>query len=173
MIINIVLAITIFLAKVIEISLSSLKTIFLMKGQRLLSSAIAFTECLVWAIVISGIISNLKEEPMWILAYCLGYSCGYFLGSLIESKLALGTCLVQFIIPKTEEQKAVEKLTALGCGVTHIEARGTKEEVSLIISVIPRKRVDYVRKEVEQDIKHSVSFVSDVNRTFGGFGISK
>jgi uncharacterized protein YebE (UPF0316 family) len=77
------------LAKITEITIQSLKTCMMVKGQRLKAAGLGFVECAVWGLVISTIITTLGDNPLLLLFYCGGYATGLFLGSTIENKIAL------------------------------------------------------------------------------------
>ena len=84
-------------AKIIEITIQSLKTCMMVKGERVKAAALGFVECAIWGLVISTIISTLGDNLLLLLFYCVGYAAGLFLGSLIEGKIALGTSNLELI----------------------------------------------------------------------------
>ena len=61
-------------AKIIEISIQALKTCMMVKGQRLKAALLGFTECMLWGLVVSGIISTLGDNLLLLIFYCLGYA---------------------------------------------------------------------------------------------------
>lgn len=83
-------------AKIIEISIQSLKTCMMVKGQRLKAAMLGFIECMIWGLVISTIISTLGNNYILLLFYCCGYAVGLFLGSTIENKLQLELAALSF-----------------------------------------------------------------------------
>ena len=78
-------------AKIIEITIQSLKTCMMVKGQKIKAAGLGFAECVIWGLVISTIISTLGDNLLLLLFYCIGYATGLFLGSTLEGKIALGT----------------------------------------------------------------------------------
>ena len=70
------------LAKIVEISIQSLKTVMMVKGQRLKAAGLGFVECGIWGLVISTIIGTLGDNLLLLLFYCFGYAAGLFLESL-------------------------------------------------------------------------------------------
>ena len=84
-------------AKIVEITISSLKTCMMVKGQRFKAAALGFTECALWGLVVSTIIGTLGDDLFLLAFYCLGYATGLFLGSTLEGKIALGTSNLQLI----------------------------------------------------------------------------
>ena len=72
-------------AKIVEITIQSLKTCMMVKGQRLKAAGLGLLECTIWGLVISTIIGTLGDNIFLLLFYCVGYATGLFLGSTIES----------------------------------------------------------------------------------------
>ena len=95
-------------AKIVEITIQSLKTCMMVKGQRLKAAGLGFVECTIWGLVISTIIGTLGDNIFLLLFYCVGYATGLFLGSTIESKIALGTSNLELIA----NDDSTEKITA-------------------------------------------------------------
>ena len=98
------------LAKIVEITIQSLKTCMMVRGQRLKAAALGFVECTVWGLVISTIIGTLGDNLFLLVFYCVGYATGLFLGSTLEGKIALGTASVQVIASDVNTEKITEYL---------------------------------------------------------------
>ena len=114
-------------AKIVEISVQSVKTVCMVKGERKLAAFLGFIECLVWGFVISAVISSLSRNVLLLLAYSIGYSSGLVLGSVIESKLALGTSSIQIMVDK-ENMEKVEKYLKLEEDLKYYKEKLTKIE---------------------------------------------
>ena len=94
-------------AKIVEITIQSLKTCMMVKGQRLKAAGLGFIECIIWGLVISTIIGTLGDNYLLLVFYCFGYATGLFLGSTIENKIALGTSNLQLIANDENTEKIV------------------------------------------------------------------
>ena len=162
------------LAKILEISIQSVKTVFMVKGERKFAAILGFIECLVWGFVISAVISSLSSNIYLLLSYCIGYSLGLFLGSVIESKLALGTSSVQIMVDKERVEKVEKYLKENNHGFTILNGRGSKEEMFVVIMVLPRKTVKEIMTEIRKLCDNNVFMVSsEVSKFVGGYGVRK
>ena len=112
-------------AKIIEISIQSLKTCMMVKGQRLKAAGLGFLECAIWGLVISTIISTLGDNLLLLLFYCAGYATGLFLGSTIENKIALGTSNLELIANDDSTEKITEYLKQNGRGYAVFDGYGS------------------------------------------------
>jgi len=161
-------------AKIVEITIQSLKTCMMVKGQRLKAAGLGFIECLIWGLVISTIIGTLGDDLLLLLFYCVGYATGLFLGSTIESKIALGTSNLELIANDENTSKIVDYLKAQGRGYTVLDGYGSKEKMNMIFIVLPRRDAPRVLREIRSITANKVFVsVSEVSKYAGGYGMVK
>jgi uncharacterized protein YebE (UPF0316 family) len=161
-------------AKIVEISIQSIKTVCMVKGERKLAAALAFVECLLWGFVISSVITSLSSNVLLLLSYCIGYASGLFLGSIIESKIALGTSNVQIMVDNDHVALVEKYLKERGHGFTVLDGRGSKETMHVVIIVLARKEVKKTMKAIRQICDNDVFIVSsEISNFTGGYGIRK
>ena len=161
-------------AKIVEITIQSLKTCMMVKGQRLKAAGLGFLECTVWGLVISTIIGTLGDNILLLLFYCVGYATGLFLGSTIENKIALGTSNLQLIANDENTEKIVAYLNDHERGYTVFDGHGSKDKMNMIFIVLPRREVSKLLKEIRVLCENKVFVVaSDVSRYAGGYGTVK
>ena len=161
-------------AKIVEITIQSLKTCVMVKGQRLKAAGLGFVECTIWGLVISTIIGTLGDNIFLLLFYCVGYATGLFLGSTIENKIALGTSNLELIASDESTKKITEYLKANDRGYTVFEGHGSKDKMNMIFIVLPRKETPSVLKEIRKVCDNKVFVVaSEVSKYAGGYGMVK
>lgn len=164
----------IFACKVIEVSLSSIKTVFLVKGNRIKATVLAFLEALLWAFVISGVISDLNTNILWLLAYCFGYTAGYYVGSTLENKLAIGTIDVQFIFPEKYLGEVEHYLMENNFGYYFTSCIGKSGRQIKCDTILPRKGARNIRKQIEDICEHDIFTTNyDVSYVKGGYSTKK
>ena len=161
-------------AKIIEISIQSLKTCMMVKGQRLKAAGLGFLECTIWGLVISTIIGTLGDNIFLLLFYCVGYAVGLFTGSTIEGKIALGTSNLQLIANDDSTQKIIEYLKEHNNGYTVFEGHGSVDRMNMILIVLPRRDMPRVLRDIRAKCDNKVFVVaSDVSKYAGGYGMVK
>ena len=159
-------------AKIIEITIQSLKTCMMVKGQKIKAAGLGFAECVIWGLVISTIISTLGDNLLLLLFYCIGYATGLFLGSTLEGKIALGTSSIQLIANDENTAKITEFLKESSRGYTVFDGYGSTDRMNMIFVVLPRKDVTTVTKQIKRLCKNNVFVVvEDVNKYAGGYGM--
>ncbi|MBQ9120773.1 MAG: DUF2179 domain-containing protein [Clostridia bacterium] len=161
-------------AKIVEITIQSLKTCMMVKGQRLKAAGLGFVECTIWGLVISTIIGTLGDNLFLLLFYCVGYATGLFLGSTIENKIALGTSNLELIANDDSTERITEYLRSNNRGYTVFEGRGSVDKMNMIFIVLPRKETPHVLKEIRRVSDNKVFVVaSEVSKYAGGYGMVK
>lgn len=170
----IVVCLIVCAAKIVEISIQSLKTCMMVKGQRLKAAALGFIECTIWGLVISTIIGTLGDNIFLLLFYCVGYASGLFIGSTIESKIALGTSNLQLIANDENTQKITEYLKESNKGYTVFEGHGSIDKMNMIFIVLPRKEAPKMLKTLRKLCDNKVFVVaSEISKYAGGYGMVK
>ena len=161
-------------AKIVEITIQSLKTCMMVKGQRLKAACLGFVECTIWGLVISTLIGTLGDNLLLLVFYCAGYATGLFLGSTLESKIALGTSNLELIASDESTAKITAYLKENDRGYTVFEGHGSKEKMNMIFVVLPRKETPKVLGEIRKCCDNKVFVaVSEVSKYAGGYGMVK
>ena len=161
-------------AKIIEITIQSLKTCMMVKGQRIKAACLGFVECMIWGLVISTIISTLGDNLTLLLFYCGGYATGLFLGSTIEGKIALGTSNLQLIANDEYTNLIITYLRQRERGYTVFSGQGSTDRINMILIVLSRREMKKTLREIRKLCNNHVFMVaSDVSKYAGGYGLSK
>lgn len=142
------IALLIFVLRVINQSLDTLRILVMMRGRKLASWILGFAETTIFVVALSTVINNL-DNVLNIVAYAGGFATGNVLGLMLEKRLALGHILIRVISPK-RGSAIMETLRKDGFGVTEIPARGKDGAVTLLNLSIRRKDVDKVRQIVQE-----------------------
>ena len=167
-----ILPLLIFLSRVVDVSIGTLRIIFVSKGKRYLAPILGFFEVLIWLLAISSIMQNLGNYTTF-LAYAGGFAAGNYAGMRLEEKLALGVMIVRVITQKPADL-LITKLNAMGFGITTVDAKGSKSDVNIIYTVIHRnelKKVVSVIKAYNPKAFYSVEDVKYVNE--GSFPVRR
>lgn len=138
----ILMPILIFLARICDVSIGTMRIIFVSKGKRNIAPILGFFEVLIWITAISKIMENLDHYINFI-AYAAGFATGNFVGMILEEKLAIGILMVRvFAYEKGDEM--IQNLNEQGFGATVVEAHGAREKIDLIYSIVKRNELTNV-----------------------------
>jgi uncharacterized protein YebE (UPF0316 family) len=129
----------IFLARICDVSIGTLRIIFVSKGKRNIAPILGFFEVLIWITAISKIMENLDHYINFV-AYAAGFATGNLVGMVIEERLAMGILMIR-IFAHERGNELVQSLNAQGFGATVVEAHGAREHIHLIYSIIKRNEL--------------------------------
>jgi uncharacterized protein YebE (UPF0316 family) len=156
----VILPILIFVARLIDVSLGTLRIIFVSHGLKYIAPIVGFIEINIWLLAIGQIMQNLNNL-VCSLAYAGGFAMGAFFGMLIEEKLSIGMVMVR-IICKHDTTELIKSLTEANYGVTTHDAEGVKGPVKIIFAVIRRGDLHDVLDRIHKIHPHAFYSVEDV-----------
>jgi len=163
----VVLPVVIVLARITDVSMATLRIILITKGLKKIAPLVAFCEVFIWVIVARQILS---EHPNFVqlLAYCVGYTLGTYIGILIDNKLSLGKVIVRIITGKDcmELQQAIWDNKF---GLTTVDAHGKDGELKLLFIVINRIDMDNLLGLIKKHNPHAFFTIENVQSANAGF----
>jgi uncharacterized protein YebE (UPF0316 family) len=131
------LPLIIFIARVIDVGLGTLRIIFTSRGKRHLAPLLGFVEVFIWVAIISQITRTATGIPAYF-AYAAGFAVGNYVGMKIEDRLALGKVVVRMILSDGGEQVA-HALHEAGFGATVVDGQGANGQVKLVYTIVHRR----------------------------------
>lgn len=156
----ILLPLAIFLARIVDVSMGTIRIILVAKGFKKIAPLVGFFEILVWIIAITRIMENLGNWMTYV-AYAGGFATGNYIGMLIEERLALGYEMVR-IITKREANELIDSLRDAGYGTTSLEATGSQGEVAVIYVIVSRKKVKSVLELIRTYNPRALYTIEDI-----------
>lgn len=148
------------LARVLDVTIGTIRIIFVAKGQRLIAPILGFVEIMVWLVAITQIMQHLDHWQNYI-AYALGFAIGNYIGIYIEDKLALGNVIVR-IITKIDAHKLANELRELGYSVTIIDATGNDGPVNVVFTAIKRDEVSRIIPLIKKHNPWALYSIEDI-----------
>ena len=136
------LPIMIFFGRIIDVTLGTLRIIFVSKGERYIAPVIGFFEVFIWIVIISQILSRANDIVAY-LSYAAGYATGNYVGILIEQRIAFGVVLCRVYTVKAGKD-LVALLSKKGYGATTIQGSGSVGDIAIVETVVDRKRLKEV-----------------------------
>lgn len=144
----VILPLFIFLARIFDVSLGTLRIIFVTKGMRNIAPLVGFFEVLIWLLAISRIMQDLDNWLSYI-AYAAGFASGNFVGMYLEERLAIGHEMIR-VITRKDATSLIEELRGKGYGVTSVKAEGIEGEVAVIYIIARRSMIKEVLDEINR-----------------------
>jgi uncharacterized protein YebE (UPF0316 family) len=154
----------IFIARVLDVSIGTMRTILVVRGYRHLAPVLGFVEISIWVMAISGVLTHLDQ---WynIVAYAAGFAAGNLVGITLDQKLAIGMQALR-LISQTRSAAVAEGLRLAGYAVTEVKGRGISGDVSVSFVVVPRREtptVVNIAKGVDTDVFMTIEDIRSSN----------
>jgi uncharacterized protein YebE (UPF0316 family) len=163
------LGILVFLARIVDVSVGTLRTISIIQGRSKVAFVLAFIETTVWLLVLSAVLPQVMNSPILGVFYAFGFATGNVVGIMVEKRLAMG--YTDFRVITTRFAKEItSSLREKGFAVTNFEGEGKDGKVTEIYVVSDRKNLPAlvkIVKEIEPDafyIAEQAGIVSKIRR---------
>jgi uncharacterized protein YebE (UPF0316 family) len=141
-------ALFIMCLRIIDVSLGTLRTLFMVQGRRFPAGALGFIEVTIWIFAIRHIMLNL-DNIFNVFGYSTGFAIGTILGITLEQKLGSGFVQI-YIISVHFADKIADELRKNKIGVTILPGEGTRGGVAILLVLITRKRQKEIIKIIEK-----------------------
>lgn len=143
---HLVIPLLIFLARIVDVSMGTIRVIFIARGFRFLAPLLGFFEVLIWLLAVQQVLGNLTNVFTY-LGYASGFAAGTYIGIILEGKLSVGKVMVR-IVARKDARDMLKELKESKYTVTSMGADGSNGKVRLIVLIIER-----------HDIKHIVEII--------------
>ena len=154
--------------RICDVSLDTLRIIFMTKGFKRLAPIIGFFEVLIWIVAITRIMQHLNNWVCYV-AYAGGFGMGNYVGMLLDEKLAIGHQLIR-VITRVDASALAAALRGAGYGLTASKATGMQGEVGLLFIIVNRKSQKYALEIIQQHHPNAFFTIENihfVNRPVG------
>ncbi|MFA6335126.1 MAG: DUF5698 domain-containing protein [Bacteroidales bacterium] len=136
------LPVIIFFGRILDVSLGTLRIIFVSKGEKYKAPIVGFFEVFIWIVVISQIFSRANSMLSYV-SYAAGYATGNYVGIMIEQRIAFGIMLFR-VYTKKSGKELVALLSSEGYGATMLQGTGSKDTIDIVETVVERKATKMV-----------------------------
>ena len=165
--------ILIIFAKIIEVSLMTIRTVLLTKGERKIAAIIGFFEVMLWINIVTRVISDLSGDPWKAISYALGFALGNYFGSKLEEKIGIGLSEIMVNVKHSDGKELATALRKDGFGVTEIKAEGHEAKRVILSLFVKRKKINQVVYKITDMQKGAVITTNDIKPIYGGYGLRK
>lgn len=156
----VVLPLLIFVSRLADVTMATLRHIFISKGLKTIVPILGFFEVLVWLIAMRQVFNHLDNIACFI-AWAAGFSAGTYLGMYLEERLAIGTQIIR-IITSEDITAFTTALANHNQGMTIVDGQGAKGPVKLIFTIVKRVNKAEVLELINIYVPNSFYTIEDV-----------
>lgn len=156
----------IFAARLIDVTLATMRHILVFKGARKLVPTLGFIEVLVWLVAMTQVVNNLSNVACYF-AWAAGFSAGTWVGMALEEKLALGHQLIR-IVSRKDCDELVDALRRHHYGVTVVPANGRNGPVEIVLIATTRSKSGHLTDTIRRYDPNLFFTIEDVRSVGSG-----
>lgn len=146
---NLITYLLIFISKIIENALATLRLIIVANGKKLLGAILQFCISLVWVLVTGLVVIDITKDPLKIVFFAFGSLVGSYIGSLIEEKLAMGYNLI-ICITDDNENILYKTFKRKGYNISKIKGEKDNKEKNILLIAVSRKKKQHVLNIIKE-----------------------
>lgn len=163
----IALPLLIFVARIVDVSLGTLRILFIARGLKIQSAILGFFEVFIWLMVISSIMNNL-DSPLYYVFYAAGFAAGNYAGIALERKLRIGRVALR-VISREDPDPLYDYFDRNDLGLTVVNAEGAKGPVKILYSIIDRSDLEELLPQLNDLSPRAFFSVEDVKTASKNF----
>src|SRR5688572_2610070 len=158
----VLLPLLIFLARITDVSINTIRIIYVLGGRRWTATMLGFFESFIWLMAIRQIFEHLDNWLCYV-AYPAGFASGIFFGMIIEERIAYGKVIVR-IITRKEVKELIDFLNSRRLRYTHVNAEGPDGHENLVFTVMQREDLEVILYKLKAILPTAFYTVEKVNR---------
>ena len=155
------LPVLIFLARICDVSMETIRVIYISKGIKYLAPIIAFFEIVIWLLAMEVVMKDLSNIANF-LAFAFGFATGTYVGLVIEDKLSIGMVILRIITTEESNENIVSFMQSENYGITTLDASGSRGNVKMILSLVNRVDVPRITEHIQSTNPHAFFSIEDV-----------
>jgi uncharacterized protein YebE (UPF0316 family) len=164
---TLLLGAAIFMARICDVSIGTVRTIITIQGRTTIAFFLAVIEIVIWMAVVSTVINQVKESPILVLFYAVGFATGNVVGIVVERKIAFGLSVFK-VITRAKAKPLADRVRQMGQAVTVFTGEGIAGPVYELYIVCRRrdlKKLISVVMEEDPEAFYITEQARDVSKT--------
>jgi uncharacterized protein YebE (UPF0316 family) len=157
------LCLKIFFVRIVDVSLGTVRTIFIVRNKKLIASSIAVFEVLIWFLVVKEALAFENNSIFIAIAYSLGFAAGTLIGGLVAERLVVGNVTIQ-VFPKLNDMELAKELRNNGYGVTAIDYKGIDSDENLMLYINVKRKEEKKLKTLINKLDKDAFIVENETR---------
>ena len=164
------LCLKIFFARIVDVTLATLRTVYSVKGKTLLAGTIGFIEATIWFIVVKEALNTDIESPFIVMSYAGGFATGSILGTFVSKKFVNSLITVEVITTKATLEN-IEKIRLEGFGVSVLDILDNNDDIDkkMLIVTLNSKHLEELKRILRHIDRNAFVVVNESKIVQNGF----
>ena len=164
-----ILCAKIFFGRLIDVTLATMVTMYIVKNKRLTAAIIGFIDVFIWFVIVREALVTESTSILIPLFYSGGYACVTILGSKISSKTIKTIITVSIVTSQID--KVSEILKNHQIGGTILKGTGIKSGTDsyIIYSQVESNKLKSLEEYVKKEDEHAFIVVTESKEALNGY----
>ncbi|MBE6144422.1 MAG: DUF2179 domain-containing protein [Firmicutes bacterium] len=165
-----ILCLKVFLVRILDVSLGTMRTIVMVKGKTLIASLIGFVELLIWFLIVREAL-NTDLDSIWIaISYAGGFATGTYIGGYLSNTFIKGNFGVQVILSENNNQ-IVNTIRKEGYAVSVIDVKGQEQDKDkyMLFIEIDKRNFSHLRDLIKSLDEKAFIVVNETKMVQNGY----
>ncbi len=157
-----IMCITIFFARLLDVSIGTVRTILMVRGKRKITALLAFVEVIIWFLIAREALNNAADSIWVTISYAGGFAVGTYVGSFITDKFVNAFIGVQVTTYK-DNDNLINDLRKEGYGVSvvNLKKEMQEEKKDMLFIELKSKGLSELIKIIKDNDKHAFIVVNE------------
>ena len=162
---TLVLCLEVFFARILDVSIGSIRTVYLIKQKNLIACILAFIELIIWFYVARETLTRSNISLIVVISYALGYAVGTYIGGLINKYFITGSLMV-LIFTSINSLKLKQSLKQSGYGASTLNMSNQKK---LLLVEIKKKDLKKLKRIIHTCDNHAFVIINETLEVQNGY----
>lgn len=166
----ILLCTKIFLARIVDVTFGTIRTVLVVRGRRFTPAIIAFFEVLIWFLVAREALTTDIDSILIPIFYAGGYATGTFIGGYISNNFVEGLIGIQVITKSRGVDKMIEQIRADGFGVSVVDLKNPQdnEEKTMLMIQLNKSKLKKLTHIIRTNDKDAFVVINETKYVQNG-----
>lgn len=163
------LCLLVFFARIVDTSLSTLATVFIVKDRTVFAVLMSFIQVFVWFIVVREALNSTDSAFLLALSYSAGYACGVMVGMYLSDKYIVSNVSVNIVVKQKKEVVDALINHNFAVSVSRVKGKDLISNKYMIFVATTNKKLPLLKKLVTEIDSHAFIVVSENKYVVGGY----
>lgn len=164
------LCLKIFVARILDVSFGTVRSILTIKEKKLYASLMGFFEVIIWFVVVKEALNTDMTSIFIPISYAAGFASGTFIGGFLSEKFISGNLGVQ-IVTSHKDKEFIRIIREHGYGVSVIDVNSHEKDTKkyMLFIEINKKQLGDLKTLVKSLDEKSFIVVNETKFVHNGY----
>lgn len=166
----VLMCLKIFLARIIDVTLGTVRTVLVVRGRKSTAALIAFVEVLIWFLIAREALTT--DATSWLIPICYagGYATGTYIGSYITVNFMESLIGVQVTTKEASVDKMIKEIRDAGFGVSVIDLKNPSDSHNkkMLMIQLNKSKLKVLTHIIRENDKDAFVVISDTKYVQNG-----